>query len=79
MVPATLAVEQIIIEQGSRSCHDLRACYQTVAGTRAAAADTVISCRKAVKSEIDLVATVATGRASRPVASFFETITTLSM
>ena len=52
---------------------------QTVAGTRAAAAETVISCRSAVKSEIVLVATVATGRALRPVASVLDTITTLSM
>ena len=52
---------------------------QTGTGIRAAAADAVISCRSAVKSEIVLVATVATGRASRPVASFFDTITTLSM
>ena len=51
----------------------------TGAGTRAEAADAFMFCRRAVKSEIVLVVTVATGRASRPVAAVFETITTLSM
>ena len=46
---------------------------------RAAAAEAIMSCRSAVKSEMVLVATVATGRALRPVASALDTITTLSM
>jgi hypothetical protein len=49
----------------------------TAAGTRAAVLR--ISCRSEVNSEIVLVATVATGRALRPVGSVFDTITTLSM
>jgi hypothetical protein len=49
----------------------------TPAGTRFAVAR--ISWRSDVNSEIVLVATEATGRALRPVASVFETMTTLSM
>lgn len=50
----------------------------TPTGTRSPVDGACISLRSAVKSEIVLVATVATGRASRPVASLLETITTLS-
>jgi uncharacterized linocin/CFP29 family protein len=51
--------------------------FQTPAGTRSAVAR--ISCRSDVNSEIVLVATDAPGRELRPVASVFDTITTLSM
>ncbi len=50
---------------------------QTPAGTFAGVER--ISRHSEVKSEICLVATVATGRTLRPVASVFDTMTTLSM
>jgi len=50
----------------------------TPAGTRSFALAR-ISLRSEVNSEIVLVATVATGRALRPVASVLDTMTTLSM
>ncbi len=64
---------------GTQVAHRGGGATHTDAGTRSAFALAVISCRSAVKSEMVLVATVATGRALRPDASRLDTITTESM
>jgi hypothetical protein len=68
------AVPRCRICTGDNGCVPLP---HTPAGTRSAFAR--ISWRSEVNSEIVLVATEATGRALRPVASVLDTITTLSM